>query len=180
MWKKPEPPERSESTETITTPSVGIRQQPVGVPSKAIIGPSISVKGEITGAEDLLVEGFVEGTVNLKQNEVTVGKSGRVNANVYGRVIHVEGEVTGDCYGAEQVIVHKSGHVKGNIAAPRVTLEDGARLKGAIDTSSSMGETSTVSTKEITRSTTPAKGEEARVAGGSSKRDSSHAAPTSL
>ena len=138
MWnpKKPESPDRIDSPFP-ASPGTPREATPAAASAceRAVIGPSISVKGEITGAEDLLVQGFVDGTVNLKQNVVTVGKSGRVNANVYGRVIHVEGEVTGDCYGTEQVIVHKSGTVRGNITAPRVTLEDGARLKGAIDTS---------------------------------------------
>ena len=147
MWKKPEGPETM--TTKAPVPPAPVAPSPIQSSSasneRAIIGPSISVKGEITGAEDLFILGFVDGTVNLKQNVVTVGKSGRVNANVYGRILHVEGEVTGDCYGTEQVIVHKSGQVRGNISAPRVTLEDGARLKGAIDTSVGTAETTATS-----------------------------------
>lgn len=114
---------------------------PPPAPSKAhspaecsVIGPSIAVKGEVTGAEDLLVEGTFEGTIDLKKNVVTIGQAGRVTANVCGRVIHIEGEVTGDCVGTEQIILHKSGQVKGNLCAPRVSVEDGARLQGTIDT----------------------------------------------
>ena len=101
---------------------------------RATIGPSISIRGEVTGSEDLLIEGSVDGTVDLKDNTVTVGRNAKVNANILGNIIHVEGEVAGDLYGREQVIVHKSGCVRGNITAPRLSLEDGARLKGSIDT----------------------------------------------
>lgn len=101
---------------------------------RAIIGPSISIKGEVTGSGDILVLGSVEGTINLKENEVTVGKGARINADILANVIHVEGEVTGDLKGREQVVVHQSGQVRGNITSPRLSLEDGARLKGSIDT----------------------------------------------
>lgn len=111
--------------------------------SKAVIGASISVKGEISGSEDLLIEGFVEGVVDLKKNTVTVASGGKVNASIHGKLIHVEGEVLGDLFGTEQVVVHRSGQVRGNISAPRVSLEDGARLKGMIDTDVAGAEAST-------------------------------------
>lgn len=98
-----------------------------------MIGPSINIKGEVSGDEDLLIQGRVEGTVNLKGNELSVGQSGTVNANIEARVIKIEGEVTGDITGNEKVVISASGNVKGNIVAPRVTLEDGAIFKGSID-----------------------------------------------
>ena len=99
----------------------------------ATIGPSIRIKGDLTGDEDLVVQGQVEGTVALPKNLLTIGQDGRVNASVNARVIHVEGEVEGDLRGGEQVIVKRSGNVHGNITGPRVTLEDGCRFKGSID-----------------------------------------------
>jgi cytoskeletal protein CcmA (bactofilin family) len=111
--------------------------------ASAVIGRSISVKGEISGSEDLLVEGRAEGTINLPDNVVTISESGQVNAHIYGRLIHVEGEVTGDLFGSEQIVIHRTGRVRGNISAPRIALEDGAKLKGMIDT-----ETHSASTQE--------------------------------
>ena len=99
----------------------------------ATIGPSIHIKGDLTGDEDLTVQGRVEGTVDLPKNLLTVGQDGRVNASVTARVIHVDGEVEGDLRGGEQVIVKRSGNVQGNITAPRVTLEDGCKFKGSIN-----------------------------------------------
>lgn len=101
---------------------------------KAVIGTSITIKGEISGSEDLFILGNVEGSIHLKEHSVTVGKSAKVSASIYANVVKVEGEVQGDILGRQQVIVNKTGHVKGNITAPRLTLEDGARLKGSIDT----------------------------------------------
>ena len=99
----------------------------------AMIGATITIKGDITGDENLLIEGKVEGTVGLNGNDLTIGQSGRVHANVTAKEIKIEGEVQGDISGKEKVFITKSGKVKGNITAPRVTLEDGANFKGSID-----------------------------------------------
>jgi cytoskeletal protein CcmA (bactofilin family) len=100
---------------------------------RATIGPSIFIKGDLSGEEDLIIEGRVEGKVDLKQNNVTVGKNGRVKADVIGKVVIVEGEVDGNVFAREQAILRQSGAIRGNITAPRVILEDGSRFKGSID-----------------------------------------------
>src|SRR3954463_10492488 len=100
---------------------------------RATIGPSIFIKGDLSGEEDLVIEGRVEGRVDLKQNNVTVGKNGRVKADVFGKVVVVEGEVDGNVFAREQAILRQSGSIHGNITAPRVILEDGSRFKGSID-----------------------------------------------
>ena len=101
--------------------------------SVARLGPSIRIKGTLTGEEDLLIEGSVEGEVTLGQNKVTIGHSGRVKADVRGSSICVEGEVEGNLLGEEEVVIRQSGRVRGNVTAPRVNLENGAKFKGAID-----------------------------------------------
>lgn len=98
-----------------------------------MIGPSIKIKGEVTGDEDLLIQGKVEGTIDLQDNEVSIGESGQVFADINAKVIKIDGEVTGDIAGNEKVVISRSGNVRGNIIAPRVTLEDGAIFKGSID-----------------------------------------------
>ena len=102
-------------------------------PTPATIGPSIQISGDVTGNGDLSIEGRVEGTVSLSDNVLTVGEEGRINATISARTIFVDGKVEGDLKGDEQVVVHSSGNVRGNIAAPRVTLEDGCKFKGSID-----------------------------------------------
>ncbi|MFH1574927.1 MAG: polymer-forming cytoskeletal protein [Acidobacteriota bacterium] len=98
-----------------------------------MIGPSIEIKGDMVGGEDLHIEGRVEGKIDLRRNNVSIGKNGRVQADVYGRVISVEGEVQGNLHGDEQIILKQSSTVRGNLTAPRVSLEDGSNFKGSID-----------------------------------------------
>lgn len=136
MWNK-----RDETPDTSTAPSATPR--PTSEPrsgatsassgGRALIGESVRVEGTISGSEDLLIEGEVEGTVKLQGNSVTVGRSGRVKADIHGRVLVVEGNVQGDLVAGEQAVVRASGEVRGNITSPRVSLEDGAKFKGSID-----------------------------------------------
>jgi cytoskeletal protein CcmA (bactofilin family) len=99
----------------------------------ATIGPSITIKGNVSGDEDLLIQGRIDGKVNLAKHNVTIGSDGRVKADVHGRTVVVEGEVEGDLRGQEQIILRQTARVEGSIAAPRVTLEDGAVFRGAIE-----------------------------------------------
>ncbi|MDX1379668.1 MAG: polymer-forming cytoskeletal protein [Xanthomonadales bacterium] len=99
----------------------------------AVIGPGIRINGDISGEENLVIEGRVDGSIKLKDHQVDVGPSGRVTANVTANVVRISGEVNGDITGQEKVVISRSGNVHGNIVAPRVTLEDGAIFKGSID-----------------------------------------------
>ena len=101
----------------------------------ASIGPSITINGDVTGEENLVVEGVIEGTVNLKDNNLVISENGRLTANINARIIRVDGEVKGELRGAEQVVVSPSGQVTGDIRAPRVVLEDGCQFKGSVDMS---------------------------------------------
>ena len=99
----------------------------------ATIGPSITIKGEITGDEDLIVQGRIEGTVRLAKHDVTVGSTGRVAADVHGKSVVVEGEVVGDLVALDQIVLRHTAVVEGNVKAPRVALEDGAVFRGGIE-----------------------------------------------
>src|ERR1700730_1628798 len=99
----------------------------------APICPSIFIKGDLSGDEDLVIEGRVEGKIDLKQHNVTIGKNGRVRADVFGNTVVVEGEVDGNLFAQQQAILRQPGAVRGNITAPRVMLEDGSRFRGSID-----------------------------------------------
>lgn len=132
MWKKDEAaPGTARQTEAAPRPE-SPRRATAGA-ERATIGPSITIKGEVTGDEDLLIQGRVEGSVELHLQSVTVGSDGRVKANVTGRVVTVEGEVEGDLHAQEQVVLRSSARVTGDITAPRVVLEDGARFRGLVD-----------------------------------------------
>lgn len=99
----------------------------------AVIGTTIQVSGDIVGGENLLVEGHVEGTIKLEKHDLTIGVTGTAHANLTAKLVRIEGEVVGDVVGIERVVIASSGRVRGNITAPRVLVEDGARFKGMID-----------------------------------------------
>ncbi len=118
---------------------------PVNTPNStqlASIGPSIHFKGELTGEEGLIIDGKVEGTIDLKGNQLIVGNNGKIKADVYAQTIIVNGSLTGELHGKEKVHISKSGVVNGNIFSPRVSLEDGAKFKGSIDMSETRHEQS--------------------------------------
>lgn len=141
-WKRDDQPSAPEpapaaprpvSASAPATSSPGPSPEPRRSSERATIGPSIIIKGDLSGGEDLVIEGRVEGKVDLKQHNVTVGRSGRVKADIFGKIVIVEGEVDGNVFAQEQAILRQAGAIRGNITAPRVILEDGSRFKGSID-----------------------------------------------
>jgi len=137
IWKK--------SDENIPTTQTPIQPPPKSSAQKmpssstreqALIGPSIKIEGNLSGGEDLFVEGQIDGKIELNDHNVTIGTKGRIKADIHGRSITVMGEVKGNLYGAEQIILQKSSKVRGNLFAVRVSLEDGADFKGSIDMTS--------------------------------------------
>ena len=110
---------------TETRPSKGV----------SVLGPTLTFRGgELSSDEDLIIEGTVEGKIAHQSHHLTIGKSGRVKANVRARVITVYGSVEGDLHGDEGVQISATAHVIGNVVAPRVSLESGARFEGSITT----------------------------------------------
>lgn len=99
----------------------------------ALVGAQITIEGNITGKEDLVIEGRVKGAVVLPGHVVSVGQSGAVNADITASKVFIDGRVQGDIVGMEQVALTANGWVRGNITAPRVKLDDGAKFKGSID-----------------------------------------------
>ena len=145
MWKKSE----SEEPQPQFKPQPAIQPR-VNAPQtkeRAMIGSTIYIKGDVSGREDLIIEGQVEGRIELRQHNVTVGKKGKVKADIYGKTITIEGEVQGNLYGEEQLVVRQTSTVRGNITAPRVSLEDGSNFKGSIDMSPKETSGSTVETE---------------------------------
>ncbi len=117
------------STLKAKTPTV-----PSRTPELTVIARSIEIKGEVTGDEDLLIEGRVEGSVDLRTRLVTVGPEGDVKASILGRVVSVEGRVQGNLTAEKKIVLLSSASVEGDLVAPRVVLEDGASFRGGINT----------------------------------------------
>jgi cytoskeletal protein CcmA (bactofilin family) len=97
------------------------------------IGKSIQIKGELTGNEDLTIEGRVDGKIYLRDHNLTVGANGHITAEIHAKSVIVVGDVVGNITADDRVEVASTGSMQGDICAPRVVLADGARFKGSID-----------------------------------------------
>lgn len=104
----------------------------------SVLGPTLTFRGgELSSDEDLIIEGTVEGKIAHHNHHLTIGKQGRVKANIKARLITVYGTVEGDLHGDEGVQISATARVVGNVVAPRVSLESGARFEGSITTKES-------------------------------------------
>src|ERR1039458_9560212 len=101
----------------------------VATGEQATIGKSLVVKGEVSGSESLYIDGKVEGTINLPGNRVTVGRNGQVAANILAREVVVLGKVRGNVNASDRVDIRSEGSLTGDVAAARISIEDGAYFK---------------------------------------------------
>ncbi len=99
----------------------------------AQIGKSVVIKGELSGSEDLYLDGLVEGTIALKGNSLTVGPNGQVKASIDAKGVVVQGKLEGNIQASDRVELRKSANVTGDIATQRISIEEGAFLKGKVD-----------------------------------------------
>jgi cytoskeletal protein CcmA (bactofilin family) len=98
----------------------------------ANIGKSISIRGDLTGNEDMVIDGQVEGKVDLPNNQLTVGADGKVKAEVHAKSVVVVGLVDGNVFGLERVEIQATGRIEGDVTAPKLIVAEGAQLNGAI------------------------------------------------
>jgi cytoskeletal protein CcmA (bactofilin family) len=132
------PPQRAPEPKAVppsskgTTPAKATPAAATG--TQCVIGPKTVLKGDITGDEDVLVQGTVEGTIRIGR-DLRVGNGGTVRATVNAQSIVVAGEIVGDCQAAQRVELEASGRLTGNIRAPRVIIVEGASFKGNSDMS---------------------------------------------
>ncbi len=123
-------PGRSQAAGAAARPSSGVDRSSR---THAQIGKALKLKGEITGSEDVYVDGEVEGTIELRENGLTVGPNGNVRAHVKARSITVLGRLQGNVNAGERIEIRKTGSLEGDLVTPRVVIEDGAVFRGSID-----------------------------------------------
>jgi cytoskeletal protein CcmA (bactofilin family) len=97
------------------------------------IGKSVVIKGELSGSEDLTIEGHVEGRIELRENILTIGPNGKIRAEVFAKAVIVLGEVTGNVTASEKCDIRDNGSVDGDIISPRVAIAEGAHFRGSVD-----------------------------------------------
>lgn len=142
MWRKQEQVKSSSATtEVAGNPAVGTptptREAPAEVrqvvlPGSRLTG-SLTIKGQITGNEDLLIDARLEGLVHLVGATAVVGPSGRVEANITATHIVVQGDLSGNLQAAERVRISSTGKARGNIHCRRISVEEGAEIHGSVE-----------------------------------------------
>jgi cytoskeletal protein CcmA (bactofilin family) len=145
MWKRDESPKPAVPPAPAPAPAVvpahspavpsggDHRQQPATGRDNVNIGKSVVIKGELSGSEDLTIEGNVEGKIELRDNTLTIGPNGKIRAEVFAKQVIVLGEVTGNVTASEKVDIRDNGSVDGDVTSPRVAIAEGAHFRGAID-----------------------------------------------
>lgn len=128
MWESKEGEKHGEPLRTAAAPN-----HSTGARNMANIGQSLFIKGEVSGSEDLTVDGRVEGRIDLKGHNLTIGPNGHVQAELHAKHITIIGEVIGDVRADEKVDLTDSGRLTGDMCAPRISISDGARFKGSVD-----------------------------------------------
>ena len=146
MWKK-EDAKPQGATDNVTAPAVTSKVPaatppstplsssalPVSTRAAACISQGIRIKGEVTGSEDLFVDGLVDGKLNLTNGSLTIGPNGTVKADVYAREVIVRGKIEGKVTGRDKVQLWSTGQVTGEVQTERLAIEEGALLKGKVE-----------------------------------------------
>lgn len=144
MWKKEEPaktgtPTTGSGADVPMSPAMvaGTKRettsnQPLG---RAVgnIGKGVSIKGELSGSEDLAIEGKVDGEIELRDHVLTIGPNGKIKAQVFAKSVIVMGTLTGNITATDKVNIRENGSVEGDINAPTVAISEGAQFRGSID-----------------------------------------------
>ena len=148
MWKRDEAVKPTvPASGTTPTPSIGMppaaeAARTPSAPSEpqrgmerttVNIGKSVVIKGELSGSEDLTIEGQVEGKIELKDHVLTIGPNGKIKAQVFAKALIVLGEVNGNVNATEKVEIRDGGAVDGDIVSPRVAIAEGAHFRGSVD-----------------------------------------------
>lgn len=143
-------PQPSVASSTASSPAPSFTPAPRS--DAAILTRGICIKGELTGKADLVIDGDVQGSIRLGDSRLTVGQLGNIRANIEASEIVVRGQVQGNLRGRERVVLGSSCHVLGDLEAPRVAIEDGAKFKGRVE----MGPAADARERQTKRSEQPA------------------------
>ena len=126
-----QPPENKNAMPTASNTYTPVKTSSAPI-EQATIGRSLVIKGEISGGESLFVDGRIEGTVNIPEHRVTVGRNGVVTADVHAREVVIMGKVNGNIICSDRLDIRSEGAVTGDVVVARISVEDGAILKGSV------------------------------------------------
>ena len=164
MWKRDEavkptsqpiPPAPVVSNAQPSAP-VALQAEPRRIERDLVnIGKSVVIKGELSGSEDLTIEGHVEGKIELKDHLLTIGPNGRIKAQIFAKTVIVLGEVSGNVSASEKVEIRDGGSVDGDIVSPRVAIAEGAHFRGSVDMQKKAGSSSASASTSSSVKTAP-------------------------
>lgn len=133
-----QPPDNSQKNSQFASTPTYTPVKTAGAPmEQATIGRSLFIKGEISGAESLYIDGRVQGTINIPDNRVTIGRNGNVTADVNAREVVIMGKVQGNVICSDRLDIRSDGAVTGDVVTQRISVEDGAILKGSVQVQAS-------------------------------------------
>src|SRR5207244_6021334 len=132
-----QPADNSQKAQFSSTPNYAPAKTVTAPVEQATIGRSLVIKGEVTGSESLYIDGKIEGTINLTDNRVTIGRNGVVHANITAREVVIMGKVQGNLQCSDRVDIRSEGSLTGDVTTQRISVEDGAVLKGGVEVRSS-------------------------------------------
>jgi cytoskeletal protein CcmA (bactofilin family) len=133
-------------------------ERPVRSKNVLVLGSTLVIKGELSAAEDLIIEGRIEGTIAHHKKHLTVGEQGRVKADIHASSVNVLGKLIGNIHSEGMVSLGKNAHVNGDIVCSRLVVDEGARFVGNVD----MGESLKVPVPKETVPAEPAQAEPVR------------------
>jgi cytoskeletal protein CcmA (bactofilin family) len=127
-------PAQNQASKVPPTPTSQTPVKTVGPPvEQATIGRSLFIKGEVTGSEPLYIDGRVEGSIHLPGNRVTIGQNGSVVAHIEAKEVIILGTVKGNIQCSDRLEIRSAGSLTGDVVSQRISVEDGAMLKGSVE-----------------------------------------------
>jgi cytoskeletal protein CcmA (bactofilin family) len=133
---------------------------------QATIGRTLVIKGDVSGAESLYIDGRVEGSIHLADNRVTIGRNGSVIANISAREVVIMGTVKGNIECTDRLDIRSEGSLTGDVASPRISVEDGAVLKGSVEVRTAQPKNEKASHPEPAKNVVPEQAKAAAAAAG--------------
>jgi cytoskeletal protein CcmA (bactofilin family) len=133
-----QPPENKNAAQSASNPNTYTPVKSSSAPiEQASIGRSLVIKGEVSGGESLYIDGRIEGTINIPEHRVTIGRNGVVSADVNAREVVIMGKVNGNVICSDRLDIRSEGSVTGDVVTQRISVEDGANLRGSVQVQAS-------------------------------------------
>ncbi len=134
MWNQQASRKNEDASQALTTGSAA-QDHPKGERRKsAWVGQSVVFKGELLSAEDMVLDGQVEGTINVRDHSLTIGPDADIRADIVGKIVIIRGRVKGQIIASEKIHIHETASIEGDVSSPKIVIADGARLEGRLET----------------------------------------------